>query len=974
MSKKKKKPNKIKHIYLLLSVVIILIIVSFFFYSFFSKESSAWYSTSWLYRNEIEVGNSTGSTLINEDVLVQIDTQTLITAGKMQSDCDDIRFLETDNVTTLSYWIEDGCNTSSTQIWVRIPSIPNGGKSIYVYYGNSSPSSTGLTWDGSPMLYSDSTCPAGWSQVSLEDKFLYGGSDFGSSSGSKIYTHSGITATSDTTISPSSPVGLISGILNGAPRNHQHQLYASMSYPTYTLPPYLDLILCSANSSSFNIASGLISGFNSVTPVNWTRFSTLDGKFPRVALSYGETGGSGGHTHTFNTGATTSPNQSLVKLFTPIQATGGTVTYSGTDKIHTFTSDGTLSVSTGGTAQVLAVGGGGPGGPDCGGGGGGGGYVYTSSFSLSTGNISVDIGGSYQSTYFSSITATRGGLGGALENNGGAGGSGGGAGGWWTTSGTRIGGTGSQGYNGGNSGQYLAGGGGGGGGQIGQTAPGWKDAGDGGNGYTSSISGASVTYSGGGGGGSGLTAGLGGTGGGGDGGVKEVGTGLGENGTNGRGGGGGGGGSARNGGSGGSGILIIRYSYPPADGSIATSSHTHQTNSLSITSTTTTLPPFINILYAKSNINGLYPDSSYILITDVLPPMGWSIFTDLNDRFGRGASSFGDIGGATSHTHSVTLYTDTPSSTTSYYGTSGLDLASSSHYHSADATSSPASNIPPDYSVLFIQRKTSQTTTLQTEESLNAQPNAPSSLLAEGVSTPLKVTDTTPEFSAVFSDSDTGDTGVSYQINVNTQSDFLGTSMWDSGKQSITTITNGARSSDIAYGVVGTPVTLSLNGNTYYWRIKFWDNGDLASPWSSTSSFTMDGNPFAPSNLTTDNMTNPSFIASIYPKFSALHTDPNTDSANYYEIDVNSNNLFTGTVMWASGKSSMTSTTSGNRCPDITYAGTALTGSSGTTYYWRIRFWDTDSNVSEWSTTGSFVDSMNHQYFNGLQMSGIRLD
>lgn len=44
----------------------------------------------------------------------------------------------------------------------------------------------------------------------------------------------------------------------------------------------------------------------------------------------------------------------------------------------------------------------------------------------------------------------------------------------------------------------------------------------------------------------------------------------------------------------------------------------------------------------------------------------------------------------------------------------------------------------------------------------------------------------------------------------------------------------------------------------------------------------------------------------------------------------------------------MPDVTEGNRSSDLTYGGSAL--SAGTTYYWRIRFWDDEGNVGLWST------------------------
>jgi len=62
----------------------------------------------------------------------------LISAGKIQSGCQDIRFRDSDGTTDLSYWNETACNSASTKFWVKIPSIPSGTKTIYMYYGNSS--------------------------------------------------------------------------------------------------------------------------------------------------------------------------------------------------------------------------------------------------------------------------------------------------------------------------------------------------------------------------------------------------------------------------------------------------------------------------------------------------------------------------------------------------------------------------------------------------------------------------------------------------------------------------------------------------------------------------------------------------------------------------------------------------------------------------------------------------------------------
>jgi len=97
--------------------------------------------TRYFYRIPINITERSGSNLADYQVLITINTQALISAGKMRSDCGDIRFTDA-NRNPLSYWIESGCNTTNTKIWVKVPFIPaNGQVTIYMYYGNPSATS-----------------------------------------------------------------------------------------------------------------------------------------------------------------------------------------------------------------------------------------------------------------------------------------------------------------------------------------------------------------------------------------------------------------------------------------------------------------------------------------------------------------------------------------------------------------------------------------------------------------------------------------------------------------------------------------------------------------------------------------------------------------------------------------------------------------------------------------------------------------
>ncbi|MFA6185458.1 MAG: DUF2341 domain-containing protein [Candidatus Shapirobacteria bacterium] len=106
------------------------------------KVEASWWNDGWNYRVAVNIGN-TGSSLTNFQIPISVGTSALINSSKMQSDCDDIRVVD-QNGNLLTYWVS-GCGTTSTQIWPKIPSIPNGGATVYVYYGNPSATSVKST-------------------------------------------------------------------------------------------------------------------------------------------------------------------------------------------------------------------------------------------------------------------------------------------------------------------------------------------------------------------------------------------------------------------------------------------------------------------------------------------------------------------------------------------------------------------------------------------------------------------------------------------------------------------------------------------------------------------------------------------------------------------------------------------------------------------------------------------------------------
>ena len=90
----------------------------------------AWYQESWTRMKEITVTNA-GSQTFEEYVL----DMTIYYDSDMQSDFDDLRFTDTKG-NELYYWIGERDMGESANVLVRIPEIPPGDTSIYMFYGD----------------------------------------------------------------------------------------------------------------------------------------------------------------------------------------------------------------------------------------------------------------------------------------------------------------------------------------------------------------------------------------------------------------------------------------------------------------------------------------------------------------------------------------------------------------------------------------------------------------------------------------------------------------------------------------------------------------------------------------------------------------------------------------------------------------------------------------------------------------------
>ena len=88
-------------------------------------------------RTLLTITNTTGSVLAPYEVKITVPH-----VAAMKSDYSDVRFIANDNTTLLSFWLNSTTTTASTaEFWVKIPSLPAGSFTIYMYYGNSAASS-----------------------------------------------------------------------------------------------------------------------------------------------------------------------------------------------------------------------------------------------------------------------------------------------------------------------------------------------------------------------------------------------------------------------------------------------------------------------------------------------------------------------------------------------------------------------------------------------------------------------------------------------------------------------------------------------------------------------------------------------------------------------------------------------------------------------------------------------------------------
>ncbi len=106
-----------------------------------SIAAQGWYNAHWLYRRPVTVGNEGGTNLADIQVKITLNNS-LFVFNHANSDGSDIRVTSSDGTTLIPFWIENwDAIAEQATLWVKVPSIPSAGTTIYLYYGNTAATS-----------------------------------------------------------------------------------------------------------------------------------------------------------------------------------------------------------------------------------------------------------------------------------------------------------------------------------------------------------------------------------------------------------------------------------------------------------------------------------------------------------------------------------------------------------------------------------------------------------------------------------------------------------------------------------------------------------------------------------------------------------------------------------------------------------------------------------------------------------------
>jgi hypothetical protein len=269
----KKKITKI--VIILLSLAIST--TAFYFIFIKNPEEGVWFSENWSYRKTLFLDIPSQYYNFEQDILVEIDTETLITEGKMQNDCRDIRFVDEDNSTRLKYWIEGGCNTKKTQIWVNMRLPETAEKMLYIYYGNKLVPDGQEEWDGHFITMSFQECVNNWRlDNSFVGKTPLSSGEFGQTSIPKFNLDEILDKSN--TLACSNSAHIYNVPINEKCNLDEDNILSNSLLPSFDLDNFIPINFCQSTNGYLYTNSILM--IDTKTPKSWTHISEIDNKFP----------------------------------------------------------------------------------------------------------------------------------------------------------------------------------------------------------------------------------------------------------------------------------------------------------------------------------------------------------------------------------------------------------------------------------------------------------------------------------------------------------------------------------------------------------------------------------------------------------------------------------------------------------------------------------------------------------------------
>ncbi len=271
---------------------------------------------------------------------------------------------------------------------------------------------------------------------------------------------------------------------------------------------------------------------------------------------------------------------------------------------------------------------------------------------------------------------------------------------------------------------------------------------------------------------------------------------------------------------------------------VATNGHTH------VVSASTTgqdhLPRYIEVILGKLSATSSPTDDMIAMWTDT-PPSGWSDLSSstgaFSNRFARGSASYGSTGGAATSTHVSQAITSNGSTATANRTAAGSGVAPNGHTHQINLFSfSSATNTPPYRTAIIAKRGPGGA--------------APATTTVHVLFESEKTGTSTPSFEFTGDDPDGSDTLI-YQFEWDDDND-LNVSPIGSRTSDVETgcspncFSNTASSTDTSPFTDNERIRFTIqsaltSGTTYYFRVRVKESvGDTWSPWSTTTSFTVD--------------------------------------------------------------------------------------------------------------------------------------